>query len=279
MLAGLVATQLGESRASALVGGLVVHPSLLEESPHASRAVIAQAVAVVLFDDLLGRVPSAAAYAETRWAAGDRLPLDHAAVRTVTGVACGELRPGAEGVARVLRPLGYDVPAAAGGGGAWRHLDLPADVPHYVVGELDVTRFSDGFTAAAARVVGSSRDPLTGLALVHLDRLAADGSLPRNAAESLLGELVACFARHHATPALADYETLLAESEEMAWIATEGTTWHHAAVVAADADGDPPPTLPPALVERRFKVGERATETRTVPGSAFELVRRGPAWP
>ena len=276
MLVGLVATQLGGARASAVVDGLVVHPSLLEDSADASRAVIAQAVAVVLFDDLLGRVPSGAAYAEARRAAGDRLQLDHAAVRTVTGVACGELRPGAEGVARVLRPLGYDAPAP-GGHGAWRHLDLPVDVPHYVVDELDVTRFSDGFTTAAARVVGSSRDPLTGLALVHLDRLAAEGSLPRTPAESLLGELVACFARHHAPPALADYELLLAESEEMAWIATEGTTWHHAAVGGEGADA--PTTYPPALVERRFKVGERATESRTVPGSTFELVRRGRPWP
>ncbi len=105
-------------------------------------------------------------------------------------------------------------------------------------------------TAAAARVVGSSRDPLTGLAQVHLDRLAADGRLPRKAAESLLGELVAAFARHHATPTLSDYETVLAESEEMAWIATEGTTWHHAAV-RADVDE----AHPPALVERLLQGG------------------------
>ena len=270
MLPALVATQLGRARAAALVDGLVVHPTLLEPADDASRAVIAQALAVVLFDDLLGRVPSAAAYAETRWADGDRLHLDHAAVRTVVGVPCGELAPGREGVARILRPLGYAPDDT--GAGTWRHLDLPDDIPHYLVGELHADDFSEPFTAAAARVVGSSRDPLTGLAQVHLDRLAADGRLPRNAAESLLGELVTAFARHHATPTLSDYETLLAESDEMAWIATEGTTWHHAAV-RADVDE----AQPPALVERSFKVGERATATRTVPGSSFELVRRGPA--
>jgi len=271
MLPALVATQLGRARAAALVDGLVVHPTLLQPADDASRAVLAQALAVVLFDDLLGRVPSAAAYAEARWADGGRLHLDHGAVRTVVGVPCGELAPGAESVARLLRPLGY-APDETATAGAWRHLDLPDDIPHYLVGELPADDFSEPFTAAAARVVASSRDPLTGLAQVHLDRLAADGRLPRNAAESLLGELVAAFARHHATPTLSDFETLLAESEEMAWIATEGTTWHHAAV-RADVDE----AHPPALVERSFKVGERATEVRTVPGSSFELVRRGPA--
>jgi hypothetical protein len=269
MLPALVATQLGRARADALVDGLIVHPALLQPGDDASRAVIAQALAAVLFDDLLGRVPTAATYAEARWADGERLHLDHAAVRTVVGVTCGELAQGQAGVARILRPLGY---AADETDGTWRHLDLPDDIPHYLVGEFHADRLSEPFTAAAGRVVGSSRDPLTGLAQVHLDRLASDGHLPRNPAESLLGELVAAFARHHAPPTLADYETLLAESDEMAWIATEGTTWHHAAV-RADADE----THPPALVERSFKVGERATETRMVPGSSFELVRRGPA--
>ncbi len=169
-------------------------------------------------------------------------------------------------MARLLRPLGYESAAD----GLWHHLDLPADIPRYLVDEIPADAFSERFTAAAAQVLRSSRDPLTGLAQVHLDRLAADGRLPRNAAESLLGELVACFARHHGTPSLADYEILLAESEAMAWIATDGTTWHHAAVVVDDAA--PSQHLEPATVERSFKVGERATVVRTVPGSSLELV-------
>jgi hypothetical protein len=268
MLRALVATQLGAGRAAALVDGLVVHPSLLEPADgDVSRAVIAQALAIVLLDDLLQRVPSAAAYVEGRWAGGERLVLAHGAVRTVTGVACGELAPGRESVARVLRPLGY-TPADAGGS-VWRHLDQPAELPGYLVDEIPADAFSEPFTAAAARVVRSSRDPLTGLAQVHLDRLAAAGHLAPKAAESLLGELVACFARHHGTPALANYEILLAESEEMAWIATEGTTWHHAAVVVDDPVASRPE---PATVECSFKVGERATVTRLVPGSYLELI-------
>ena len=266
MLRSLVATQLGAERATAVVDGLVVHPSLLQTAgDDVPRAVVAQALAIVLLDDLLRRVPAAAAYAEERWADGDRLVLAHGAVHTVTGVASGELAPGRESVARVLRPLGYQ----PGPAGAWHHLDLPADIPRYLVDEVQADGFSERFTAAAARVVRSSRDPLTGLAQVHLDRLAADGHLPRPAAESLVGELVGCFARHHGPPTLDDYETVAAESDAMAWVATEGSTWHHAAVVVDDPVAAPPA---PATVERPFKVGERATVVRTVPGSYLELV-------
>ena len=262
MLPALVATQLGRERTQVLVDGVVVHPSLLGTGgADVSRAVMAQALAIVLLDDLLQRVPSAAAYADGRWADGGRLVLAHGAVRTATGVACGELTPGRESVARLLRPLGFE--PVAGGRGRWQHLDLPADIPRYLVDEVPADAFSERFTAAAARVLRSSRDPLTGLAQVNLDRLAADGRLPRNAAESLLGELVACFARHHGTPSLEDYEILVAESEEMAWIATDGTTWHHAAVVVDDAAAATQPA--PAMVERSFKVGERATVVRTSP--------------
>ncbi len=303
VLHALVAAQLGAERATRVLDGLVVHPSLLADGPDASRAVIAQALGVVLLDDLLQRVPSAAAYAADRWAAGGRVHLDHGAVRTVAGVACGELAEGQESLARVLRPLGYahretyDLSRLQMTGHSWCNLDLPADIPQYIVSELHADRFSEPFTAAAARVVGSSRDPLTGLAQLNLDRLAADSRLPVAAAESLLGELATCFARQHSTPALADYETVLAESAEMAWIATEGTAFNHATdrvddvVTVAEAEraagrpikdkvevsasGRVLQTAHRAVtVERPFKVGERSTETRPVPGSFFELITR-----
>jgi hypothetical protein len=40
--------------------------------------------------------------------------------------------------------------------------------------------------------------------------------------------LVRCFERQHPVPRLTDYETLRAESAEMAWIATEGNAFNHA---------------------------------------------------
>jgi hypothetical protein len=50
----------------------------------------------------------------------------------------------------------------------------------------------------------------------------------------LLPVLAGCFARQHATPTLADDETLLAESPEMAWIATKGNAFNHATDRVAD---------------------------------------------
>src|SRR6202022_3435412 len=80
-----------------LLDGLDLHPSLVED--HGSwvpRAVLAQALGVVLLDDLLRRVPSGAAYVSDRRAQGETLHLDHGAVRTVVGVACGALPEGQE---------------------------------------------------------------------------------------------------------------------------------------------------------------------------------------
>jgi hypothetical protein len=281
-LEDLVAGQLGRERARALLGSLVVHPALVAPAARGvPRAVIAQALAIVLFDDFLGRVPDAAAYAEARLAAGRHLHLDHGAIGTVAGVPCGELAEGEGSVARFLAPLGYapcpadDPSSRPVTGRPWRHPDLPAHVPQYLITVVHADRFPEPFRQAAARVVGSSRDPLTGLATVNLARLAAEGRLDHHHAESLLGELASCFQRHHATPALADYELVRAESEEMAWIATDGPALRHAAVRVDDlvSEGEAPPA---GLVERSFRVGERSTETRMVPGPFLEVVSRHP---
>lgn len=45
-----------------------------------------------------------------------------------------------------------------------------------------------------------------------------------------------CFARQHQLPTLADYHTLLGESAEMAWIATEGNTFNHITERVYDID-------------------------------------------
>ena len=47
---------------------------------------------------------------------------------------------------------------------------------------------------------------------------------------------MSCFARQHATPRLADYRTLLAQSAEAAWIATEGNVFNHATDRVGDVD-------------------------------------------
>ena len=243
LLRRLVASQLGDDRAGRLLDGLDVHPSLLAPGPdddNASRAVLAQALGILLLDDVFDRVPSAAAYAEDRIAGGERLHIDHAAVRTVAGVACGQLPEGQESVTRLLGPLGYvhrgtyDLGRLRMTGRSWCHPDFPADIPQYFVGELHADRFSEPFQAAARRLLSSSRDPLTENGKGALAHLAAHGSLPRGRAESLAGRAGLVLRRHHGMPSLADYEAVLAESDEMAWIATEGTACNHVADRVAD---------------------------------------------
>jgi len=302
----LVAASLGEDRAGTLLEGMVLHPSLLDPvGDGVPRAVLAQALGVLLTDDLIRAVPSGGAYVRDRLAAGEKVFLDHGAVRTVRGLPCGALPEGQESVTRVLAALGYghtftyELTALRMTGRSWCHLDLPADVPQYFVSELHAERFSEPFRQAAARVLATSRDPLDDGARADLAALAADGSLPLDRAASLLGFLVACFARQHDLPAVADYELLLAESAEMAWIATEGTVFNHATDrvpdVAALAEAERQAGRPikdavevsgsgrilqtahrAAIVERELRDGTGAPVLRHVPGSFFEFITRLP---
>lgn len=303
-LLALVASAVGEERAVVLLAGMDLHPDVLVTAGDSvPRAVIAQALGVVLLDDLLARVPSGAAYVADRWASGGNVFLDHGAVRTVEGVDCGDLPEGQEALARVLAPLGYahrftyELTRLGMTGRSWCHLDLPAAVPQYFVSELHAGRFSQPFQMAAGRVLGTSRDPVTAEAQGDLDRLSTDGALPPERAKALLPTLAACFARHHDDPSVDDYEALLAESAEMAWIATEGTVCNHAtdrvADVVAVADAEKAAGRPvkdevevsgtgrilqtahrAALVERTFRAGDGATVTRQVPGSFYEFITR-----
>ena len=303
-LLALVASSVGDERAAELLAGMDLHPEVLLPAGGAvPRVVVAQALGVVLLDDLLRRVPSAAAYVADRWAAGGTVFLDHGAVRTVEGVDSGELPQGQGSLARVLGPLGYaehftyELTRLGMTGRSWCHLDLPAAVPQYFVSELHAERYSEPFREAAARVLGASRDPVTPEAQTALGRLAARGALPPDRAEALLPVLVACFGRQHDDPTVDDYETLLAESAEMAWIATEGTAFNHAtdrvADVVAVADAERAAGRPikdevevsgtgrilqtahrAAIVERSFRTADGATVTRRVPGSFYEFITR-----
>jgi len=293
-LVSLVAQATGEARAERLVGGLDLEPSLLSApSVWVGRDVLAQALAIVLLDHLLDRVPTAAAYVEEKLARGEKVRLDHGAVRTVAGVTCGALPPGQESVTRVLSALGYQHRGTY-------DLDLPSAIPQYFVSELHAERFSPDFVAVAARVLGSSRDPLHPVAAAQLEELGQLGGLAAEHAAALLPVLVACFGRHHHDPALSDYHRLLAESEEMAWIATEGTAFNHATDRVADvyavAEAERAAGRPvkdtvevsasgrirqtahrAALVRRRFGVDGGDTVELDVPGSFFEFITRDPS--
>jgi hypothetical protein len=113
----------------------------------------------------------------------------------------------------------------------------------------------------------------------------------------LLPTLLACFQRQHADPAWSDYELLLAESAEMAWIATEGNVFNHATDRVSSLEGlveeqrqlgrplkDKIETSRSGrvrqtafradLVERTFIDSNGASLQRTVPGSFYEFIQR-----
>lgn len=197
------------------------------------RTHIAFALNMMLFRNLLQRVPEGRAYTEDAFRSGRKVFFDHGAVRTVLIGRSGALPVGEAALTRVLKPLGYTLnevyplPRLNMTGRAYVHSNLPEEIPQFFVSELHVDRFSSGFQAAAAQVVGTSIDPLDNDDKASLERLAADGCLPLTQAIALLPALVRCFDRQHEIPALADYETLLTESQEMAWIATEGNAFNH----------------------------------------------------
>jgi len=203
------------------------------EEQWVSRKEMAQALNMVLFYDLLLRVPTGRQYTEDVAARGDKVFHDHGALRTVRWLENGALPPGEAAFTRILEPLGYKLngvfPLDRIGmtGRSYAHQDCPDDIAQFFVSELHPGRFSPAFQAAVTRVLSSSQDPLSAKAHFLLHELARDGRLGFDDAAALLPELKACFGRQHAVPHLADYELLLAESAEMAWIATEGNMFNH----------------------------------------------------
>lgn len=293
----------GTARTARLFEALEVHPSLLlPPTGRVTRAELAQALNMLLFEDVTRRVPMAAAYVGDSVREGRRLVFDHGALRTVAAPS-GALPPGHLAFARILEPLGFEVrgvyPLDRLGmtGRAYTHQDLPESIAQFFVSELHAERFSPEFQLAVQRVVGTSRDPLPAWTEPLLATLACDGALPTADAERLLPNLVACFDRQHREPSWADYGILLRESNEMAWIATEGNAFNHAtdrvADVAATAEAQKRRGRPikPAvevsqsgrvrqtafratMVERLFVDENGGLRAETVPGSFHEFITR-----
>ena len=297
---------IGDQRTDELFKVLVIHPDLAAApGPQVSRAVLAQALNMLLFEDLLHRVPAAKAYAERCLAEGKTILHDHGAVRTVALEGMGGLPAGQEAITRILRPLGY----ALNGvyplerlkmtGRSHAQVDFPEDIAQFFLSELHPERFSPEFQAAVQRVTSTSKEPVTPEARALLEKLESAHSLSLEEAVKLLPILVSCFARQHAEPALADYEALLAESPEMAWISTEGNAFNHATDRVADVDqlaaeqkalGQPmkasvetsqsgrvrQTAYLAARVQRRFRTSEGAFVEKEVPGSFYEFITRLP---
>ena len=293
----------GTVRTVRLFEALQIHASLLRpRSDRLNRAELAQALNMLLFEDVTRRVPMAAAYVGDAVRQGRKLVFDHGALRTVA-TDNGALPRGQEAFRRLLEPLGfecrgiYPLDRLGMTGRAYTHCDLPESIAQFFVSELHPERFSPAFQAAVARVVGGSRDPLPLASKAMLADLAARGELPFDDACQLLPNLVCCFDRQHQEPRVSDYEALLAESPEMAWIATEGNAFNHATdrvddVVATAADqrrrGRPvkadvevsrsgrvrQTAFRAAQVERLFVDADGSLVTRTVPGSFHEFISR-----
>jgi hypothetical protein len=195
---------------------------------------------MALFNGLLARVPSGRAYVEETIATGGKINLDHGALRTVAWPANGGLPSGRVAITRLLEPLGfaqadvYPLPRLKMTGYAYRHLDLPEEIAQFFVSELHPEQFSPDFQTAVTRVVSTSVDPLTPDETTLLTRLARGETLNQDEAADLVCACVRGFGRHHAEPSLMDYETLKAESAEMAWISTEGNAFNHATDRVAD---------------------------------------------
>ncbi len=300
----LLSKLLGREKADALFSTLNF-PSILSdwEAGTVTRAELAQAMNMALFEDLLARSPNGRAYTQETIAQGGSVYFDHGALRTVRWTHTGALPPGEAAFTRILGPLGfrlngrYPLDKLGMTGRAYAHEDAPDEIAQFFVSELHPERFSPAFQQAVTNVVGTSKDPLTPRALAQLWELERDGSLPLDAAHELLPIIVGAFARQHDVPSEADYETLLTESAEMAWIATEGNAFNHATDRVADvfalsesekAKGRPmKPEVERSrsgrvfqtayradIVVRTFKAADGTPVSREVPGSFYEFITR-----
>ncbi|MGH3972349.1 MAG: 2-oxoadipate dioxygenase/decarboxylase family protein [Pseudonocardiaceae bacterium] len=292
----------GPQRCQELLDQVAVPPRLAGDKQPQSRAVVAMALGLVLFADLLARVPSGARYVASQRRRGRQIVFDHGAVRTVDWHNTGQLPPGAELFRRLLVPLGYQeiglypLDRIHMTGRVFTHTDLPERVPQYFVSELHVDRLDLDAQQAVTRTVGDSVDPLDGEALSLLDDLAGRGWVTLDDAARLVRMLALCFGRHHPDPRLDDYDVLLRHSAEMAWIATEGNAFNHATDRVPDVE-----ELAEALrhdwplkdtversrggrvrqtalradpVARQFRDADGASIEREVPGSFFEFITR-----
>ncbi len=305
-LSQLIRLIAGEKAADDVLATLQIDRTFMIESAGAvSRGVFAMALNAILFHDLLGRVPTAAAYVTDRRRQHERIVFDHGALRTVRfgAKAAGCLPAGIGSFLRILEPLGYHLTGTYPldqlriTGRGLTHREFPESLPQFFISELHVERFSRQFQAAAERVFGTSRDPLTLAAHAALAEFAEQGSCEMRLAAPALKEIAAAFGRWHDMPTLADYRILLGESAEAAWIATEGAALNHATDRVSDvamtacaqrslgrpvkdhietsAAGSVRQTAFKAdLVRRSFRAEDGSTVELQVPGSFYEFISR-----
>ena len=300
-LLDLLTPALGTATAQRTLTLLAIDPAIATTGSVCTRAEVAMALNVALFADLLDRVPTAAAYVAEVEARGTRIVFDHGALRTIDGET-GALPRGAAAFARILAPLGYAVagtyplPRLRMTGEAWVQQDFPEVIPQFFVSALHIKQLSPAAQQVADEVFGTSRDPLGEAERALLAALSRGGACDRTLAATALPGLVAASGRQHMMPKLDQYEALLADSKEAAWIASEGNAFNHATtrvpdvVALADrlrAEGKPlkaevevsangrvrQTAFIADPVARRFRT-DAGEVTRKVPGSFYEFISR-----
>lgn len=298
----LLSPLVGEARAGWVLDTLAIDFALAGSARRASRAQVAMALNAALFLDLLDRVPTAARYVGEMREKGEPIVFDHGALRTIDGPT-GALPPGHGAFLRFLAPLGYEVrglyplPALTMTGRAFVQVDLPETVPQFFVSELHVDQLAAPAQDAAARVFGTSTDPLGDEEWLALNAIGRHGDCTIEEGVTILKGALRAFDRRHSTPALADYEVLLAHSKEGAWIATEGNAFNHATTRVPDVQGHSEDLkaagypLKPAVeisrngrvrqtailadkVARPFRLPDGRETTLEVPGSFYEFITR-----
>jgi hypothetical protein len=301
-LQSLVSSVLGNERAAWLFHAMEVDARLIRDDEKISQAELAQALNMALFSGLLTRVPEGADYVDDAVRLGRKIVFDHGALRTVVAHN-GALPVGHLAFDRILKPLGfvigglYPLPRLKMTGHVYTHGDFAAEIAQFFVSELHVEQFSPAFQEVVAKVVGNSCDPLTATSKALLAELSERKVLTIDEARKLLPNLVACFARQHAEVSRTDYEALLNDSVEMAWMSTEGNAYNHVTDRVADvfeltreqkalgrsikesvevsANGRVRQTaFRAAQVERRMVDAEGRVTTHVVPGSFYEFISR-----
>ncbi len=304
-LSELVRSTIGARVSVEILDIMAIDPALTGHGDHPSRGTIAMAMNLVLMHRFLARVPTGASYVADQRRDEKHITFDHGALRTIRFAErpTGALPGGEDAFKRILEPLGYrmtglfPLPRLKMNGYGYTHLDHPATIPQFFISELQVDRFSPLFGKTAACVFDSSRDVLTHEAIALLDVLAVRDSAPLALAMAGLPALVAAFDRQHDTPDYDDYRTLLAESAEAGWIATEGNTLSHFAVRVPDlavlaaeqtalgrpvkgafeisvSGGVRQTAFAPDPVERQFNSALGDGISAIVPGSFFEFISR-----
>ena len=279
--------------------------NILSQTPHAQgihRGVIAFALSALLYEDLLERVPNALKYAQEKVAQGQKIVLDHGALRTVF-LEDMPIPAGHFAFARILKPLGYEMrdryplEKLKMCGFVYCHQDYPVELSQYFVSELYPKSFSDDFIHITSELMMNCRDPLTPEAQNLLQTLEQNQRLPLSAVKTLIPSLLACFSRIHRLPTWEEYKSLLTESAEMAWISTEGNAFNHATDRVNDIYALEKqqlslgrPMKPDIEVAQNANIKQTAylaakvsyefnsndgTTRQEVPGSFFEFIERG----